>query len=74
MNKSSYKNVFLSFQFFTLLNFLVVTYRGVFKTQLTNYHEVFCENSKRVLAVNYFCIKKAPRRGSIGLKIRFWLT
>ena len=41
MNKSSTKNVFLRFYFFTLLNLLVAAYRGVFRTRLIIYNGAF---------------------------------
>ena len=41
MNKSSTKNVFLRFYFFTLLNLLVAAYRGVFRNRLIIYNGAF---------------------------------
>ena len=38
MNESSSKNVFLRFQFFTLLHLLVAAYRGVFRTRSNIYN------------------------------------
>ena len=36
-----------------------VQFKGVFRTQSNIYDGAFCENSSRLLAVNYFC-KRAP--------------
>ena len=41
MNKSSAKNVFPWFSFFTLLHLLVAAYRGVFRTQSNIYNGAF---------------------------------
>ena len=41
MNKSSSKNVFLRFYFFTLLHLLVAAYRGVFRAWLIIYNGAF---------------------------------
>ena len=59
MNKSSSKNVFLRFQYSTLQQLLVATFRDVFRTQSKIYDRAFFENSSHLLAANSFRKKAA---------------
>ena len=68
---------------FSVYYLLVATYRGVFKTQLNNYHGLFSKNSWWLLALNYFCKRNLSQSFSAGFgwkktfrlfKIRFWLS
>ena len=76
MNKSSSKNVFLRFQLFTLLHILVAACRGVFRTQLNIYDEVFFAKivGKQCFQLLTTSQNKLHCRCSTGLNIHFWLT
>ena len=65
--------MFLEFQFFTLLHFLVADYRTVFRTRSNTYNGPFFAKTLNGFSLLTIFAKKLHRRYLVGLKIGLWL-